>query len=125
MTASVIIRLRRDPPRSPAARGPLRFGRCIFSLTPGKQRVSLNVRAKRGAYRVSHDARGDFPPVDYARAPEPFEEHPADAPADGLLVGAQCALDLAGVQVRGARQDRKSTRLNSSHANISYAVFCL
>src|SRR3712207_8304070 len=22
------------------------------------------------------------------------------------------------------RQDRKSTRLNSSHANISYAVFC-
>src|SRR3712207_7112911 len=25
---------------------------------------------------------------------------------------------------RGAR-DRKSTRLNSSHANISYAVFCL
>src|SRR3712207_7017318 len=26
---------------------------------------------------------------------------------------------------RGARADRKSTRLNSSHANISYAVFCL
>src|SRR3712207_8869429 len=25
----------------------------------------------------------------------------------------------------GAVQDRKSTRLNSSHANISYAVFCL
>src|SRR5882757_8781301 len=27
--------------------------------------------------------------------------------------------------VRGHRGDRKSTRLNSSHANISYAVFCL
>src|SRR5690349_23041805 len=25
----------------------------------------------------------------------------------------------------GARQDRKSTRLNSSHVEISYAVFCL
>src|SRR3712207_8314229 len=25
----------------------------------------------------------------------------------------------------GFRGDRKSTRLNSSHANISYAVFCL
>src|SRR3712207_7250387 len=25
----------------------------------------------------------------------------------------------------GNRPDRKSTRLNSSHANISYAVFCL
>src|SRR3712207_8124412 len=27
--------------------------------------------------------------------------------------------------VTGAFADRKSTRLNSSHANISYAVFCL
>src|SRR3712207_5886926 len=26
---------------------------------------------------------------------------------------------------RAGRKDRKSTRLNSSHANISYAVFCL
>src|SRR3712207_6889801 len=26
---------------------------------------------------------------------------------------------------RPVLQDRKSTRLNSSHANISYAVFCL
>src|SRR3712207_7453259 len=25
----------------------------------------------------------------------------------------------------GDKKDRKSTRLNSSHANISYAVFCL
>src|SRR3712207_7755215 len=25
----------------------------------------------------------------------------------------------------GGARDRKSTRLNSSHANISYAVFCL
>src|SRR5258707_12021697 len=28
------------------------------------------------------------------------------------------------VQFVKARRDRKSTRLNSSHANISYAVFC-
>src|SRR5438445_6746471 len=27
--------------------------------------------------------------------------------------------------VRNVKLDRKSTRLNSSHANISYAVFCL
>src|SRR5438445_2943458 len=31
---------------------------------------------------------------------------------------------LAPRSLRG-RRDRKSTRLNSSHANISYAVFCL
>src|SRR3712207_7552544 len=28
-------------------------------------------------------------------------------------------------RIRLSRKDRKSTRLNSSHANISYAVFCL
>src|SRR3712207_8896803 len=28
-------------------------------------------------------------------------------------------------RVGGEGKDRKSTRLNSSHANISYAVFCL
>src|SRR3712207_8581950 len=28
------------------------------------------------------------------------------------------------VWLRGVEEDRKSTRLNSSHANISYAVFC-
>src|SRR3712207_7382359 len=27
--------------------------------------------------------------------------------------------------LRALAEDRKSTRLNSSHANISYAVFCL
>src|SRR3712207_7887846 len=27
--------------------------------------------------------------------------------------------------IEEAQRDRKSTRLNSSHANISYAVFCL
>src|SRR3712207_7586640 len=31
----------------------------------------------------------------------------------------------AGVVAPGHIEDRKSTRLNSSHANISYAVFCL
>src|SRR2546427_3293007 len=36
-------------------------------------------------------------------------------------------LDLPGGNARGdgADRDRKSTRLNSSHSQISYAVFCL
>src|SRR3712207_8526223 len=32
---------------------------------------------------------------------------------------------VVGTEVVTPRGDRKSTRLNSSHANISYAVFCL
>src|SRR3712207_7784785 len=30
-----------------------------------------------------------------------------------------------GIRVANENEDRKSTRLNSSHVNISYAVFCL
>src|SRR3712207_8848559 len=47
--------------------------------------------------------------------------------ADGRLdVLGDVAEPHAGVEVdRVHDQDRKSTRLNSSHANISYAVFCL
>src|SRR5947209_13757191 len=37
---------------------------------------------------------------------------------------ARAPVRLAGLHPRD-RLDRKSTRLNSSHANISYAVFCL
>src|SRR3712207_6921514 len=32
---------------------------------------------------------------------------------------------LAALRPLARHRDRKSTRLNSSHANISYAVFCL
>src|SRR3712207_7150399 len=45
--------------------------------------------------------------------------------ADGqlLVTGGTLAYPTGGKGYRGL--DRKSTRLNSSHANISYAVFCL
>src|SRR5208282_6625072 len=46
--------------------------------------------------------------------------------AEPKLVGARC--QLAGGCARPGRvypADRKSTRLNSSHGSISYAVFCL
>src|SRR3712207_6947374 len=42
----------------------------------------------------------------------------------GGLDYAEIATTL-GVPVGTVKRDRKSTRLNSSHANISYAVFCL
>src|SRR3712207_8456299 len=41
----------------------------------------------------------------------------------GLAVRALGLLLLGSALI--AELDRKSTRLNSSHANISYAVFCL
>src|SRR5258707_6194811 len=55
----------------------------------------------------------------------------ADVLPESTLVFArapQFARSVAEFQQTAAYalwQDRKSTRLNSSHANISYAVFCL
>src|SRR3712207_7582932 len=53
----------------------------------------------------------------------PFEGGRGD-PFVGL-VGAFGQLAEGEVGVFQVTLDRKSTRLNSSHANISYAVFCL
>src|SRR5207302_9592005 len=37
---------------------------------------------------------------------------------------ARAANAILGVSLASAKADRKSTRLNSSHVKISYAVFC-
>src|SRR3712207_7046949 len=50
----------------------------------------------------------------------PFAEEP-----DPLRAGALRAGSLRRDGSHERHIDRKSTRLNSSHANISYAVFCL
>src|SRR3712207_6935297 len=44
---------------------------------------------------------------------------------DGQFVVERVALAAEAAAVGRRDEDRKSTRLNSSHANISYAVFCL
>src|SRR3712207_8549201 len=42
-----------------------------------------------------------------------------------ITKGSTVPLEEGSSSRNVVRQDRKSTRLNSSHANISYAVFCL
>src|SRR3712207_8240879 len=77
--------------------------------------ISTNaIRSRRGGWRTVH-------PLVTLRTPNPDPLrlvrtlHSQDGPCAGLgllLPPLNC-------------EDRKSTRLNSSHANISYAVFCL
>src|SRR5688572_31944200 len=57
--------------------------------------------------------------------------HPHEDPGPLLVAAGDHGVDRAGRQLQlsapraGHRADRKSTRLNSSHSQISYAVFCL
>src|SRR2546430_12285774 len=63
-----------------------------------------------------------------AAAPAGDKSHFAKnrACADGYRLGAVVWVHFHEDRAGGdAEQDRKSTRLNSSHSQISYAVFCL
>src|SRR3712207_7115026 len=59
------------------------------------------------------------------RNPESAIARPSSPPIRGLPASRGSARPGPGHGSRSAGRDRKSTRLNSSHANISYAVFCL
>src|SRR5256885_12438186 len=77
---------------------------------------SLQVREKALAEEIARQLR------DKARGlPEPRGGH-------GTVGGRASFMALEGQATRGGeidQGDRKSTRLNSSHLVISYAVFCL
>src|SRR2546426_7453123 len=47
------------------------------------------------------------------------------SPFERVLFRSGYLSDVVGVELPGGLRDRKSTRLNSSHLVISYAVFCL
>src|SRR5699024_12160090 len=55
-----------------------------------------------------------------------IQPHPTQTGPHGQLVcGQHRFVELALQRSNNVVGDRKSTRLNSSHASISYAVFCL
>src|SRR3712207_7452099 len=90
------------------------FPYTTLSRSRPHEEVALDVL---GLVRLDHDA----------------DQHAAGALEPRLVVLGEMLRDRLQGRVGGpARQleddvalDRKSTRLNSSHANISYAVFCL
>src|SRR3712207_8157831 len=92
----------RPPPRSTL------FPSTTLFRSPDEDRGGLARGGRRRGDRLRHPALG-----------------PSQGPAASLrVVGGEVAFFQPRREKR-ARIDRKSTRLNSSHANISYAVFCL
>src|SRR3712207_8310270 len=63
------------------------------------------------------NAEDRFEIVRFSTESEPLFDKLVDANAENRKRAADF--------IAGLKPDRKSTRLNSSHANISYAVFCL
>src|SRR2546430_13598424 len=112
--------------------------------TPSSSRVSLagvfffNDTATTEIYTLSlHDAlpiygrdrRARDERARAAAAAAARGNHPAADAAEERCVGAHLPVlrrrSSPAVPQHGTRPDRKSTRLNSSHSQISYAVFCL
>src|SRR3712207_7470691 len=62
---------------------------------------------------------------DAVQLPDLRDDGAGRAAARGGGGGRRRADRRAGAVAGAGARDRKSTRLNSSHANISYAVFCL
>src|SRR3712207_8206020 len=58
------------------------------------------------------------------RPPLVLPQHPAGRDRQ-RVAAVELAVELLDQALGERGQDRKSTRLNSSHTNISYAVFCL
>src|SRR3712207_7618416 len=91
----------RRPPRSTLFPYTTLFRSIVVSVEVGEQRVAV---------------------LEDGKAAEVYLERPSHRSIAGNVYKGVVDNVLPGME---ASLDRKSTRLNSSHANISYAVFCL
>src|SRR3712207_7543167 len=78
-------------------------------------------------YTTLFRSRGDEEVVPQQRAvvDERLADHGGGGEDELELLALRARIALPGAEQGDRDEDRKSTRLNSSHANISYAVFCL
>src|SRR5690606_23028753 len=100
------------------------------ALTRGLIEISEG-RWKEGERRLVRNARdSEVPLINYLMAARAAQLLSADERRDAHLKAAYESTPQATVAVLLTQaelqiaQDRKSTRLNSSHVKISYAVFC-
>src|SRR2546422_4516229 len=117
-----------SPPPGPSAER--ESGSCLLLCAglpecPGDAVRRSPLRASVPPWGERRSARGRraLPLPQRSLAPTLLSPHAATAPSTGSLASRRTRRGLPSA-VRH-RRDRKSTRLNSSHGYISYAVFCL
>src|SRR5258707_8507953 len=100
-----------------------------------RELVRFGCRATRVTVNVEEDGREHQLTVGYS-SPAPADPAVKRMTCDGALVERLLDVPVRPLisvflperpdrHIQQPLEDRKSTRLNSSHANISYAVFCL
>src|SRR5947209_12302588 len=93
------------------------------------------MKASRHQKMTMHFAESELTRADIQRARQTSQLHriaraKSAVPGAFIFMAATFITSVSGAEripapPPAAKRDRKSTRLNSSHANISYAVFCL
>src|ERR1035441_7754319 len=93
-------------------------------LSPPSQGSTPSV-GWRGHLRRTEGALGENSSDSIGQRIEPERRNAKEAVRDNHQLFAEDAQLHLLLEKRGGEVDRKSTRLNSSHLGISYAVFCL
>src|SRR5690606_39804898 len=102
----------------------------LFSLPPSLHHRALHsFPTRRSSDLDRHDGRTEIQnvPVAFFRVAgeQPHRNHHAEQTAMKRHAALPDFEQGQGIVKERAEVDRKSTRLNSSHVKISYAVFCL
>src|SRR5262245_47869622 len=98
---------------------------CVIAATPAFAQVDLTGTWQRVGQNDNGNARE---PVDLLGMPLSADGRAKALSYDIAALSAterQCQMYPPFYALSGPFPDRKSTRLNSSHLGISYAVFCL
>src|SRR3989442_644687 len=97
----------------------------VIALSMGPERVKQTIKEAlaKGADRGIHVADDNFHQLDPLGSARALTAAIQKENAELILTGLQS--DDQGFGQTDQFRDRKSTRLNSSHVRISYAVFCL
>src|SRR3712207_8474303 len=99
--------------------GPALLSRTCVSGLPPLFAAAPEQRVAHGHHEQGKEGRGDQTTYHWDGEAARDEGGPAATEPEGERREGEDR------RQSGHQEDRKSTRLNSSHANISYAVFCL
>src|SRR3712207_8943676 len=86
--------------------------------------VFMNVCSSVGAFSINEDKKSEIEET-LNKLKNHYENSQSKMQYLELMAYLHSSDDLKNDRQLLKEKDRKSTRLNSSHANISYAVFCL